>query len=66
MRAWLAVMALAPIAAAQSRGVFNITGSMTAARYFHTATLLTNGKVLITGGFGQVPNGLNALVSAEL
>ena len=46
-------------------GVFSGTGNMTADRGGHTATLLTNGKVLITGGADQDPTG-TGLASAEL
>jgi RHS repeat-associated protein len=40
------------------------TGSMATARQEHTATLLSNGKVLVAGG--RVDNGTTATASAEL
>ena len=46
-------------------GSFAPTGSLNTARYGHTATLLANGEVLVTGGLGV--NGIYApLASAEL
>ena len=42
---------------------FETTGSLHEGRYFHTATLLPNGKVLVAGGSN---GGLGALASAEL
>jgi Galactose oxidase, central domain/Kelch motif len=50
---------------AASGGSFALTGSMNTARYAHTATLLQNGEVLVTGGLGV--NGIYApLASAEI
>jgi len=43
---------------------WSITGNLTQPRFRHTATLLTNGKVLVTGGMDF--SGGNALASAEV
>lgn len=50
---------------AQSMGTFAATGNLSRPRQFHTATLLTNGQVLIAGGYTTV-NGLAGWKSTEL
>jgi hypothetical protein len=53
------------VKALAAAGSFAFTGSLNTARYDHTATLLQNGEVLVTGGLGV--NGIyDPLASAEL
>jgi hypothetical protein len=53
------------ITATVQSGTFTLTGSLNTARYDHTATLLGNGGVLVTGGLG-VSGAYTSLASAEL
>jgi uncharacterized protein (TIGR03437 family) len=54
-------------ALAQSPGKFVATGEMTTPRGFHAATLLKDGRILITGGYHEDALGKSAvLASAEL
>jgi hypothetical protein len=52
--------------AGQTLGVFTTTGNMAAPRAAHTATLLPNGTVLITGGSSVSDMNARSLSTAEL
>jgi hypothetical protein len=68
---FLGVAVHASIALGQSPNTFTSTGEMSTPRLGHTATLLTNGKVLVAGGMGPYffmlpPAIFPVLASAEL
>jgi Kelch motif len=46
-----------------SQGLFNPAGQMTMARYYHSATVLGDGTVLIAGGFGNPISNFRATAS---
>ena len=66
MTAGIFIALFASSVLAQPAGTFTITGSMRIGRAAHTATLLFNGKVLITGGYSGMSPNVQALSSAEL
>src|SRR5580698_8260515 len=61
----MGLLTLGAVNAQASSGVFADTGSLSTARWGHTATLLANGEVLATGGWAAIGEG-EPLASAEL
>src|SRR6476660_5780984 len=67
MKASLVVLRLLPVLVmAQAPGTFTATGSMTAPRKLHSATLLLDGRVLIAGGITGSDETISTVGSAEV
>jgi WD40 repeat protein len=49
-----------------STGTWTTTGSLHSARIYDTMSLLTNGQVLVAGGYNATPTAINILATAEL
>src|SRR5260221_8400143 len=60
----LTMLPAVPTLAAGS-GTWTLTGSLHTARIYHTMTLLSNGQVLVTGGYNTTST-INILASAEM
>ena len=57
------VMAVVTMSHLEASGTWSPTGSMSTSRFYYTATLLPDGRVLVSGGS---PDGSSALGSAEI
>jgi Kelch motif/Galactose oxidase, central domain len=64
VRTVLMVCFLASATNVHAQSGWSATGSLATGRHFHTAVLLSNGKVLVVGGIG--PNAYFATATAEL